>query len=108
MRAAPGTIPPRRSRLGRGGDRVTLESVAAEFALLAQRRARLQRQLDLLGRQADAARGNLSRIELRLVALSGRMTLPASRGTAPPSENPPPAASPARPRAAARGALLEY
>ncbi|MGK7867653.1 hypothetical protein [Falsiroseomonas sp. E2-1-a20] len=107
MRAAPGTIPPRRSRLARGGECATLEAVAAEFALLAQRRARLQRQLDLLGRQADAARGNLSRVESRLAALSGRMTLPDLRAAALRSGNPPPAA-PARPRAGGRGALLEY
>jgi hypothetical protein len=57
-------------RDARGGQ---LESVAAEFALLAQRRARLARQLDLLQRQLDAAAGSMSMVQARMGQLAQRM-----------------------------------
>jgi chromosome segregation ATPase len=50
-----------------------LESVAAEFALLAQRRARLARQLDLLARQLDAANGSMNVVQARMGQLAQRM-----------------------------------
>jgi len=57
-------------RDARGGQ---LESVAAEFALLAQRRARLARQLDLLRRQLDAASGAMKIVQSRMGQLAQRM-----------------------------------
>jgi hypothetical protein len=57
-------------RDARGGQ---LESVAAEFALLAQRRARLARQLDLLRRQLDAATGSMNLVQARMGQLAQRM-----------------------------------
>jgi len=50
-----------------------LESVAAEFALLAQRRARLARQLDLLGRQLAAASVSIDAVHGRMALLAQRM-----------------------------------
>jgi hypothetical protein len=50
-----------------------LESVAAEFALLAQRRARLARQVDLLSRQLDAAAGSLAGVHARMAMLAQRI-----------------------------------
>ena len=50
-----------------------LESVAAEFALLAQRRARMARQLDLLGRQICAAQTSLDAVQSRMSMLALRM-----------------------------------
>lgn len=50
-----------------------LESVAAEFALLAQRRARTARQIDMLARQLDAASGGLEVVQSRMVMLAQRM-----------------------------------
>ncbi len=50
-----------------------LESVAAEFALLAQRRARLARQLDSLGRQLAAASSSLDAVQNRMSLLAHRM-----------------------------------
>jgi uncharacterized coiled-coil protein SlyX len=50
-----------------------LESVAAEFALLAQRRARAARQLDLLGRQVAAAQATLDSVQGRMTLLAHRM-----------------------------------
>jgi len=105
MRAPPSSMPARRSRAAHGGnERQGLEAVASEFAMLAQRRGRLERQIALLGRQAEAAVANLGRVERRMLALSGRMALPAGDVTLP---FPLPLAKPI-PRRAARGALLEY
>ena len=50
-----------------------LESVAAEFALLAQRRARTARQVDLLARQLEAATAGLEGVQARMVMLAQRM-----------------------------------
>jgi hypothetical protein len=50
-----------------------LESVAAEFALLAQRRARIARQLDLLGRQFNAAQSSLDAAHARMAWLASRI-----------------------------------
>jgi len=99
MRAPASSMPARRSRVAHGGnERLGLEAVASEFAMLAQRRGRLERQIALLGRQVEAAAANFGRVERRMLALSGRLTLPA--GDVP---QPKPV-----PRRAARGALLEY
>jgi len=54
---------------------VKLESVAAEFALLAQRRARMARQVDLLARQLTAATGSLAGVRSRMAVLAARMAL---------------------------------
>jgi hypothetical protein len=125
-RAAYGTLPPARRRPGGvGRDRLSLEGISAEFALLAQRRARLIRQLELLARQAEAAEGNLGRVARRMAWLSARMVAdcgpPQVPEPAPPPQPPPartalatpaaarpairPAAAPATRR---RGLVLEY
>ena len=52
---------------------VALESVAAEFALLAQRRSRLARQLDLLGRQLAAASTSMDAVQGRMAQLAQRI-----------------------------------
>ncbi len=115
MRAPPSAMPTRRARPTHGRqEHQALEALASEFALLAQRRARLERQLALLGRQAEAAAANLSRVERRMAALGPRMRLPA--GDAPLPAALPGALPGALPRGlprglpsrAARGALLEY
>jgi len=86
-----------------------LEAVAAEFALNAQRRARLARQIDLLDRQRQGAMNSLAQVEARMAILQRRM-----RGAeeAPPPEPAPPAPRaepPRRPAAPQRGrVLLEY
>lgn len=54
-----------------GPDR--LESLSAAFALLAQRRARLMRQIDLLDRQRNAAHASLEKVEAKLGELSGHI-----------------------------------
>jgi hypothetical protein len=117
---APGT------RLGRrnsGPQR--LESVAAEFAMLAQRRARLMRQIDLLDRQRRAADDSFAILDRRMVQLSRMMAVadaaaPAAPPAAPASPLPvtlvptpfladdaPPA--PRKPATArGRGTVLEY
>lgn len=74
-----------------------LEAVAAEFALNAQRRARLTRQIELLERQRAGAMSSLAQVEARMVVLQRRM-----RG----AEDAPAVAAPApthRPRI-----ILEY
>jgi len=50
-----------------------LESLAAEFALLAQRKARVAHQVDLLDQQRDAAAGSLAAIQGRMAWLTQRM-----------------------------------
>jgi chromosome segregation ATPase len=73
-----------------------LESLAAEFALLAQRRARVVHQLDLLDQQREAAATGFARLQSRLTWLMEQMdaidpelrpTLEAQR---PPEPEPPP------------------
>ncbi len=64
----------RSTRLRRPGETpAPLESLAAEFALLAQRRGRVRRQMALLDRQREAADTTLRQVEHRLAALSRRM-----------------------------------
>ncbi len=50
-----------------------LESLAAEFALLAQRRARMTRQIDLLDRQMRSATRSLEGAQSRMKILSLEM-----------------------------------
>lgn len=50
-----------------------LESLAAEFALLAQRRARLEHQVGLLQQQHRAAANTLGRLQTRMIWLAHRM-----------------------------------
>ncbi len=50
-----------------------LESLAAEFALLAQRRARTVHQMDLLDQQRDAAARGFSKLQARLTWLVEQM-----------------------------------
>ncbi|MBK1662550.1 hypothetical protein, partial [Paracraurococcus ruber] len=80
MRRAPiRTIPSHGTRLRQhGAGEAPLESVAAEFALLAQRRARVARQIELLDRQRVAAGATLRLVEARLHHLSRRMALPTA------------------------------
>ena len=90
------------TRTSRGDPRgAVLESVAAEFALLAQRRARRTRQIDLLQRQLHAATTTLSGVTTRMTVLAQRMDAidPSLRGQleAPPPEPPPPPPPPSRP-----------
>jgi len=73
------TIPARGSRLTRrGGGEAPLESLAAEFALLAQRRGRVTRQLELLERQRVAASATLRLVENRLGVLSRTIHAPVA------------------------------
>ena len=123
-RAAYGTQPPARRRpVGVGRDRLSLEGISAEFALLAQRRARLIRQIELLARQAEAAEGNLGRVARRMAWLSARMVADCGppQAAAPEPPPPPPRAAlaapaaarpgtrpPAAPATRRRGLVLEY
>jgi hypothetical protein len=103
-RRAPRTIPHRGTRVRRadatGPDR--LESISAAFALLAQRRARLMRQIDLLDRQQSAARASLEKVEAKLGELGGYITAQSAAEAvtaAPAAQSPPaPAAVPLHPR----------
>ena len=79
-----------------------LEAVASEFALLAQRRARMLRQIELLDRQRHAADAAFQRLDTRMSILGRRLarldagiTQPAAPPAAPPS--PPPAPPPPAP-----------
>jgi len=89
----------------RNSGEVPLEALAAEFALLAQRRGRITRQIELLDRQRIAAAATLHQVEARLTALSRKMHAPAPEPApvAAPEPLPPP---PARflPTRASRGA----
>jgi hypothetical protein len=87
-----------------------LEGAAAEFALLAQRRARLRRQLDLLERQHTAATSVMAQVEARMALLSRRMAELAPDPT-PPAAPSAPAAPQATPQAATqrrRAPVLQY
>jgi phage shock protein A len=104
------SLPPRGSRLRRQvAATAKLEGVAAEFALLAQRRARLHRQIELLERQLRAAGGTLSQVEARMHHLSAHMHItddaaPMADGAAAAAPAPAPA-----PRARSRRNLvLQY
>jgi len=88
-----------------------LEALAAEFALLAQRRGRVRRQIELLERQRLAADATLRIVEQRMAVLSGRMhrvQLPPAEVDAAPSES----AATTRPTLPSprgrRGLVLEY
>jgi hypothetical protein len=50
-----------------------IESFAAEFALLAQRRARLVHQMDLLDQQREAAANSFGKLQARMSWLVQRM-----------------------------------
>jgi len=50
-----------------------MESFAAEFALLAQRRARLVHQIDLLDQQREAAGNSFAKLQARMSWLVQRM-----------------------------------
>jgi hypothetical protein len=63
-----------RSRAVRGNlHQPRLESLAAEFALLTQRRARAIHQLALLDQQRDAAATGFARLQQRIAWLVARM-----------------------------------
>jgi hypothetical protein len=69
-----------------------MESIATEFALLAQRRTRLARQVDLLSHQLAAANANLKHVQSRMGTLALHMDEvdPQLRpGAAPPPPAPP-------------------
>jgi hypothetical protein len=70
-----------------------LEGAATEFALLAQRRSRLSRQMELLRRQHEAAATTMGQVMARMAALSTRIgTLVPEDATEPQAEKPPPVA----------------
>jgi hypothetical protein len=102
------TLPPRGSRLRRQvAATAKLEGVASEFALLAQRRARLHRQIELLERQLRAAGGTLTQVEARMHHLSAHMhmTDQAAQAPAPPAEG---AGAPAPRARGRRNLVLQY
>jgi len=68
MNAAPGT---RAARVDARQRRV--ESLAAEFALLAQRRARVVHQIDLLEQQIDSASAGFRKLQARMAWLAQRI-----------------------------------
>lgn len=103
------TLPPRGSRLRRQvAATAKLEGVASEFALLAQRRARLHRQVELLERQLRAAGVTLSQVEARMHHLSAHMHMndPAAPAAPPPAEGA--AAAPAPRARGRRNLVLQY
>lgn len=120
--AAPRQRPPGTRLSARGAGPQRLESAAAEYAMLAQRRARLLRQIDLLERQRHSADAGFQALEQRMATLSRQILAPAGQAIrpdapAPPAAAPPPPAAPApapasapAPAAAARrrGVVLEY
>jgi hypothetical protein len=104
------TLPPRGSRLRRQvAATAKLEGVASEFALLAQRRARLHRQIELLERQLRAAGGTLSQVEARMHHLSAHMHMnePGGAPAAAPAEGAA-AATPAPRARSRRNLVLQY
>lgn len=89
-----------------------LESLAAEFALLAQRRARMARQIDLLDRQIQAANTGLAAVQARMQSLTKEMakaepSILIRQAAAPlpppppPPPEPPPLSANARPASSA-------
>lgn len=68
MNAAPGT---RATRVDTRQRRI--ESLAAEFALLAQRRARVVHQIDLLEQQIEAAAAGFAKLQSRMAWLAQRI-----------------------------------
>jgi hypothetical protein len=92
-----------RSRVVRGNlHQPRLESLAAEFALLAQRRARSIHQIALLDQQRAAAYGGFVRLQHRIAWLLERMDAvnpelraPLEAEPEPPPPPPPPAPRPA-------------
>jgi uncharacterized coiled-coil protein SlyX len=68
----------------------SLETIAAEFALLAQRRARIARQVDLLDRQLSAAEAGLHHVSDRMTRLATRMEAIDPELRTPLAEPPPP------------------
>jgi hypothetical protein len=76
-----------------------LESLAAEFALLAQRRARMTRQIDLLERQMRSASRCLAAVQGRMKVLNLEMARldPDLRSPMPAIVAPAPIAVPATP-----------
>jgi hypothetical protein len=79
-----------------------MEGMATEFALLAQRRTRLARQVDLLAHRLAAAHASLRQVQARMATLAQHIDHvdPALRPAAVPPLPVPPSAPPARPRAA--------
>jgi len=77
-----------------------LESLAAEFAMLAQRRARLTHQIELLEQQRTAAAGTFCKLQSRMGWLAQRIAAldPVLYDNAPeivaPQPDPPPARKP--------------
>jgi len=105
MRApARATIKTTRPRNRRQGVESALEGAATEFALLAQRRARISRQLELLRRQNEAAESTLAQVMARMSALSQRIAMLTPEDANPAIPEPRPQAAPAR----RRGTLLTY
>jgi hypothetical protein len=89
-----------------------LESLAAEFALLAQRRTRAVRQIDLLDQQREAAAAGLAKLTARMGWLAQRMNaidpdlLDPEATSLEPEPPPPPVAVPERARKGAVAAQV--
>lgn len=90
-----------------------LESLAAEFALLAQRRARVVHQIELLDQQRDAAANGFAKLQSRMSWLAHKMDaldpeLRDGQLEMAPEPEPEPELPPMRPlRAAAKPAPVE-
>jgi uncharacterized coiled-coil protein SlyX len=86
-----------------------LESLSAEFALLAQRRARLSQRIDLLDQQRDAAALSIARLQARMGWLAQRMDAadPSLRDQ-PPDNRVAPARLASRPAMQPRNALRSW
>ncbi|WP_419897207.1 hypothetical protein [Roseomonas sp. USHLN139] len=81
---APRQRPPGSRLVQRGARHLLLESAAAEYAMLAQRRSRLARQIELLDRQRAAAGAGFAQLSRRMAQLAHRLSLPAEAVAPPP------------------------
>ncbi len=99
-----------RPRPRRQGTETALEGAATEFALLAQRRSRLSRQLDLLRRQHDAAAMTMAQVMSRMAVLSERIgvLVPAEDATLALPATPSPQAEKPSPVVRRRGVPMTY
>lgn len=86
-----------RPRPRRQGVETALEGAATEFALLAQRRSRLSRQMELLRRQHEAAALTMGQVMARMAALSTRIGALVPEEAAPPSLPETPTIQPEKP-----------
>lgn len=86
--------PPRLLARGARPEATSLEQVAAEFALLAQRRARVARQINSLSGQIHAAERAHAAVEQRMQSLARRMLMAEAPQAITPAPPPPPSSPP--------------